>query len=123
MRRAAGLLALLLGGCGPDYGGLAIEVEGVALAGDFVESRRINLVLGHAVRVHARPRSLTSQVYEDPTRFDLISADTDIARTYRDPEDWRWVLVARSVGITCIEVRVDNAKQECVELTVQAEAG
>jgi len=123
MKRAAALLLATLCACAPDYGGLAIEVEGVALAGDYVESRRINLVLGHAVRVHARPRSLTSKVYEDPSRFELVSVDPDIARTYRDPEDWRWVLVARSTGITCIEVRIDNAKQECIEFTVKAEAG
>lgn len=123
MTRRAVVLALSLTGCAPDYGGLAIEVDGATLAGDFVEPRRINLVLGHVVRVHARPRSLSSQVYEDPSRFELGSADLDIARTYRDPEDWRWVLVARSVGVTCIEVRVDDAKQECIELSVEADAG
>ncbi len=116
-------LGLASTACAPDYGGLAIEIEGVALAGDFVEPRRVSLVLGHVVRVHARPRSLTSNVYEDPGRFELAPADPEIARIYRDPEDWRWVLVARAVGTTCIEVQIDNRKQECVEFTVQAEAG
>ena len=123
MKRIGLLLAATLMGCAPDYGGLAMEVEGVALAGDFVEPHRISLVLGHVVRVHARPRSLSSQVYEAPSRFELVASDPDIARTYRDPEDWRWVLVARDVGTTCIEVRIDDAKQDCVEITVQAEAG
>ena len=123
MRRSVALLAFVLSACGPDYGGLAIEVEGVALPGDVVDSRRVGLVLGHVVRVHARPRSLSSQVYEDPNRFDLASADEDIGRVYRDAEDWRWVIVARSVGTTCIEVRIDGRKEECVELTVEAEAG
>ena len=124
MRRLGSLLLVAnITACAPDYGGLAIEVEGVALAGDYVESHRVSLVLGHVVRVHARPRSLSSQVYEAPSRFELVSSDPDIARTYRDPDDWRWVLVARDVGTTCIEVRIDNEKQECVEITVQAEAG
>lgn len=122
MKRAA-LFVLALAGCGPDYGGLAIEVEGVALPGDVVDSHRVSLVLGHVVRVHARPRSLTSQVYEDPNRFDLASADEDIGRVYRDADNWRWVIVARSVGTTCVEVRIDGRKEECVELTVEAEAG
>lgn len=120
---SAAVLALALPGCAPDYGGLAIEIEGAALAGDYVEPKRLSLVLGHVVRVHARPRSLTSKVFEDPNRFELVSADPEIARTYRDPEDWRWVLVARSVGTTCIEVLVDNITQECVEITIQTEAG
>jgi hypothetical protein len=122
LKRAA-LFVLALAGCGPDYGGLAIEVEGVALPGDVVDSHRVSLVLGHVVRVHARPRSLTSQVYEDPNRFDLASADEDIGRVYRDADNWRWVIVARSVGTTCVEVRIDGRKEECVELTVEAEAG
>lgn len=123
MRRLGAVLALMLTACAPDYGGLAIEIEGVALAGDYVESRRINLVLGHVIRVHARPRSLTSQVYEDPGRFELLSASPDVARVYRDPEDWRWVLVGRGGGNTCIEVRIDGKREECLEIRVQAEAG
>ncbi len=123
MRRLAVGVALLLTACAPDYGGLALEIEGVALAGDYVESRRVNLVLGHVVRVHARPRSLTSKVYEDPTRFEMVSAAPEIARVYRDAEDWRWVLVGRSVGETCIEVRIDGNREECLEIQVQAEAG
>lgn len=123
MRRIAAVLALMLTACAPDYGGLAIEIEGVALAGNYVESRKINLVLGHVVRVHARPRSLTSQVYEDPGRFELVSASRDVARVYRDAEDWRWVLVGRADGTTCIEVRIDGKKEECLEIRVQAEAG
>ena len=123
MKRFALLLVAALFGCGPDYGGLAIEVEGVALAGDYVEARRVSLVLGHVVRVHARPRSLSSRVYEDASRFELVPSDPSIARAYRDPEDWRWVLVARDVGTTCIEVRIDDEKQECLEITIQAEAG
>lgn len=123
MRRFAAVLALMLTACAPDYGGLAIEIEGVALAGDYVESRRINLVLGHVVRVHARPRSLTSQVYEDPGRFEMVSASPEVARVYRDAEDWRWVLVGRADGNTCIEVRIDGKQEECLEIRVQAEAG
>ncbi|MCR9162800.1 MAG: hypothetical protein ACE37F_02465 [Nannocystaceae bacterium] len=123
MRRAGALLALCLAACGPDYGGLAIEVEGAALPGDAVEPRRVSLVLGHVVRVHARPRSLSAQVYEDPKRFDLASADETIGRVYRDAEDWRWVIVARSVGTTCLEVLIDGRREECVELEVEAEAG
>ena len=123
MRRLVAAVALMLTACAPDYGGLAIEIEGVALAGDYVESRRINLVLGHVVRVHARPRSLTSKVYEDSGRFEMVSASPDIARVYRDPEDWRWVIVGRSDGETCIEVRIDGKREECLEIQVQAEAG
>jgi len=123
MRRLGAVLALMLTACAPDYGGLAIEIEGVALSGDYVESRGINLVLGHVIRVHARPRSLTSQVYEDPGRFELGSASPEVARVYRDPEDWRWVLVGRSSGDTCIEVRIDGKREECLEIRVQAEAG
>ncbi len=123
MRRLAAVVALMLTACAPDYGGLAIEIEGVALAGDYVESRRINLVLGHVIRVHARPRSLTSQVYEDPGRFELATAAPDLVRVYRDAEDWRWVLVGRGSGNTCIEVRIDGKREECLEIRVQAEAG
>ena len=123
MKRLVAGVALLLTACAPDYGGLAIEIEGVALAGDYVESRRVNLVLGHVVRVHARPRSLTSQVYENPARFELVSAAPEVARVYRDAEDWRWVLVGRQQGDTCIEVRIDGKEQECLEIRVQAEAG
>jgi hypothetical protein len=123
MRRLAVGVALLLTACAPDYGGLALEIEGVALAGDYVESRRVQLGLGHVVRVHARPRSLTSKVYEDPARFEMVSAAPEIARVYRDAEDWRWVLVGRSVGETCIEVRIDGNREECLEIQVQAEAG
>lgn len=123
MRCLAAVVALMLTACAPDYGGLAIEIEGVALAGDHVESRQINLVLGHVVRVHARPRSLTSKVYEDPARFELGSASPDVARVYRDREDWRWVLVGRGVGNTCIEVRIDGKRAECLEIRVRAEAG
>ena len=117
------MCALLAAGCGPDYGGLAIEIEGSSLAGDFVQARRMNLVLGHVVRVHARPRSLTSAVYEDAARFELSSADATIVRIFGDPQEWRWVIVARQTGVSCIEVLIDGKVEECVEVKIAAEAG
>ncbi|MEM6292450.1 MAG: hypothetical protein AAGA54_14340 [Myxococcota bacterium] len=118
MKRLVLLAAVLLGGCSPDYGGLAIEAEGTLLSGTTVSSRRLNIVLGHALRVHARPRSLTSQVYEDASRVELVSAEDSIVRVYRDQEDWRWVFVGRGVGTTCIEVLIDGSVEECVEVVV-----
>lgn len=123
MKRWMLAATLLLGACGPDYGGLAVEVEGTTLPGNYVEPHRMSLVVGHVVRVHVRPRSLSSRSYESPSRFELSSADPDVARVYRDPEDWRWVLVGRSVGTTCVEVFIDGRKEDCVELVVQMEAG
>lgn len=123
MKRGLIAGALMLAGCGADYGGLAIEIEGSTLAGDYVESRRMNLVLGHVVRVHARPRSLSAVVYEDSARFELSPADPTIVRTYRDPEEWRWVIVARGVGTSCIEVVIDGKVEECIEVNIGAEAG
>lgn len=123
MKRWALFVVALAVGCAPDYGGLAVEIEGVSLAGDYVDARRVNLVVGHVVRIHARPRSLTSKSYENPDRFELAPANPDILRTYRDAEDWRWVLVARATGTTCVEVRIDGREEECIEVSIQAEAG
>ncbi len=118
MKRLLLLAALLVAGCSPDYGGLAIEAEGTLLSGTTVSSRRLNIVLGHALRVHARPRSLTSQVYENSSRVELRSAEDSIVRVFRDPEQWRWVFVGRAAGTTCIEVLIDGDVEECIEVVV-----
>lgn len=113
---------LMVTACKADYGGLAIEVDGSALPGDDIESTRLRIVRGHAVRVHARPRSLSAETYDDSRRVQLHAASDDVARVYRDPDVWRWVIVGRAVGQTCIEVIIDGAVEECIEITVRAEA-
>ena len=121
-RRLATMLlpgVLALGGCGSQYADLEVRIEGAAPSGSVVRFDQVRMEEGVALRVHARPRSGTPQEFEDPDAVDLRAMDPEVLQAFRDAEDdWRWVLVARGAGETCLEVIVEGVVEDCIPTTV-----
>gem|GEM_PF-2015591 len=112
---AAGLAC---SGCA-DYSGLAFEADGPVPEGAALEADRIVLQTGATLRILARPKSRTSVVYEDPAALELFPVEPDIVSAFPDAVDpWRWILVARASGETCLEVVVEESLEDCLPVFV-----
>ncbi len=122
-RAVAVVVVSLLGGCGPDYGGLEVQPEGTVLPGDSADSSQFRIAVGHALRFHARPRSHSSASFEDAHAVELRPANPDLARVFRDPDDWHWVVVGRAFGRTCVEVVVGGKVEACIDAFIRSETG
>lgn len=117
---AVGLLtAVATTGCSSQYADLEVRIEGAAPDGSVVRHDQVRLEEGVALRVHARPRSASPQEYEEPDAVELRGLDAEILQAFRDAEeDWRWVLVARGAGETCLEVIVEGVVEDCIPAKV-----
>ena len=113
--RACLVTVLLVGtACSTDYAGLEIVADDELGPGTVVDLRRVQIPEGRAIRVHARPRSSTARTFDDPEELLLRAENPDILRVFSDPEDWRWVLVGRATGPTCIEVVLGGVVEDCI---------
>jgi hypothetical protein len=120
MKLRACLVAALFAGtsCSTDYAGLEILADDELEPGTVIDLRRVQLPEGRAIRVHARPRSSTARVFDDPEELLLRAENPEVLRIFGDPEDWRWVLVGRAAGRTCIEVVLGGVVEDCIEARV-----
>ena len=121
MRRAAPMLALLLGtvalgGCKPHYDGLQIRFL-------FGEGRhahdRIEVVEGQAVVVEVEP--LSDNPYEDYEAFDLVELESfneDTLLVAPATEYDQFVLAGAGLGETVIRVRVNGEQVDALDAAV-----
>ena len=112
------LLAGLLIGCAPDYAGLEVDVESDLSGEGRVSDGEIQLTLGNAVLIRARPRSANHLAFDEPNEAELRTVHDDVLRVYPTEQDWRWILVARGEGRTCLEVVIAGIPQDCIESRV-----
>jgi hypothetical protein len=115
------LLGLLATACVDDhpiYDGVAFEVESAPPSPVSVESDRIELVVGVAVRVYAEPISRSDVEYRNRDAFSLRSEDPDILEVYNTDDERTFVLVGVAEGRTCLEVRVNRRERECIDVRV-----
>jgi hypothetical protein len=116
--RAWLLPALLASACGPDYAGLEIEIEADLSGGGVVTDDGIELALGSAVTIRARPRSRNHAAFDEPNEAELRSSHDGVMRVYATEESWRWILTARDEGQACLEVVLDGIVEDCIETRV-----
>jgi hypothetical protein len=112
------LVGLVLAGCAPDYAGLEVEIESDLSGDGRVSDAQIQLTLGSAVMIRARPRSANHLTFDEPNEAELRPVHDDLMRVYPAEEDWRWILVARGEGKTCLEVVVSGIREDCIDTRV-----
>jgi len=118
-RISCALAALVLSACVRDekYDGLAFDVQSSPPVPVSVESDRIELVAGIAVKVAVKPAS-SGRSYSSSDQVNLRADDSDIFEVY-DSEDAReFVLVGLREGESCLEVRINLRMEECIEVRV-----
>jgi hypothetical protein len=113
---ACSVLAL---GCddGPHYAGLTFESQSSPPVPVSIESDRIEIPAGIAVKVKATPESSGSQ-YKESAPLSLRADDDDLFAVYATEQDHEFVFVGLREGETCLEVRVNRKEMECIEVEV-----
>lgn len=115
------LLGLFAAACADDhpiYDGVEFEVESAPPSPVSIESDRIELVVGVAVKVSAEPISRSDVDYRDRDAFALRSDNPDILEVYNTETDRTFVLVGVAEGRTCLEVKVNRRERECIDVRV-----
>jgi hypothetical protein len=113
-------LGLLLWACEDDqprYTGLELDAlssppESVGLTVD-----RIEIPAGIAVQVKATIHS-TGQNYHADDLLVLRSDDDDVLTVYATESAREYVLVGVHPGATCLNVKINRAEKECIEVRV-----
>lgn len=101
-----------------DYGGLAWDADGPVPDGAALEPDRIVLPVGTTLRIVARPKSRTSVAYDDPEGLELVAVDPEIVSVLPDAvEPWRWVLIGRARGDSCLDIVVDGELEDCLPVS------
>lgn len=118
---ALAAMLLSLGACQPQYAGLSIEPVSTPPTTVTVRPHLIELPVGVAVVIAVRPRSSSSEFYSSSTRVDLVSLDRSVFNTQRREDPREFVLVGVAPGETCVEVRIDGAPEECIDVVVRAQ--
>lgn len=113
------LAALTLMACVRDekYDGLAFDIESSPPVPVSIESDRIDLIAGIAVKIEVAPRS-AGRSYSSKDQVNLRADDSDIFEVYGAENPREFVLVGLREGETCLEVRINRRLEECIEVRV-----
>jgi hypothetical protein len=115
------LLAFACAGCDDDeprYAGLSFDVQSAPPTPVSVESDRIELIAGLAVKVGVDPLSTSETDYEKHDVVTLRSDAADLLAVYGTQDAREFVLVGLREGDTCLQVRINRVEQECIEVTI-----
>jgi hypothetical protein len=82
-----------------------------------VESDRIELVAGVAVKVAVAPRS-TGKDYSSHDVLSLRAGDDEVLGLYAGEGEREYVLVGVRAGETCLEVKINRHDEECIQVRV-----
>jgi|SRR5688572_29443853 len=120
MRR--GSLLLLAGLCvacneGPHYVGVSFEPQSAPPVPVSFESDRIEIPVGIAVQVEARPES-SGEAYDKHDQLLLRADDEDLLGVYATENERQFVFVGLRQGETCLEVRLNRSERECIDVRV-----
>jgi hypothetical protein len=99
------------------YDGLSFDVQSAPPVPVSVESDRIELVAGIAVKVSVKPES-DGRSYSSKDAVTLRAEDSAIFEVYSSEDAREFVLVGLREGNTCLEVRINRREEECIEVRV-----
>jgi hypothetical protein len=115
------MLALsICAGCAddnPEYVGLSFDVQSAPPVPVSVESDRIELIAGLAVKVGVEPIS-SGRDYHDDDLLVLRSDDSDVLAVYAGEDAREFVLVGLREGETCLHVKLNRVERECIEVQI-----
>jgi hypothetical protein len=113
------LAALTLAACLRDekYDGLSFDVQSSPPVPVSVESDRIELIVGIAVKIEVSPRS-AGRSYSSRDQVELRADDSDLFEVYGAEESREFVLVGLREGESCLEVNINGRMEECIEVRV-----
>ena len=120
MRRWSVLLfAGLCAACneGPHYVGVSFEPKSAPPVPVSFESDRIEIPVGIAVQVEARPES-SGEAYDKNDQLLLRADDEDLLGVYATENERQFVFVGLREGNTCLEVRLNRSERECIDVRV-----
>jgi hypothetical protein len=83
-----------------------------------VESDRIELVAGLAVKVGVDPISAGEGDYSGRDLVALRAEDTDLLAVYAAEDAREFVLVGLREGDTCLQVKINRQERECIDVTI-----
>lgn len=115
------LLACVCAGCdddNPHYAGLSFDVQSAPPIPVSVESDRIELIAGLAVKVGVEPLSSSGTDYQARDLVTLRADDADLLAVYGTEDAREFVLVGLREGDTCLQVRIDRVERECIEVRI-----
>jgi hypothetical protein len=113
------LAALTLMACVRDekYDGLSFDVQSSPPVPVSVESDRIELIVGIAVKIEVSPRS-AGRSYSSRDQVDLRADDNDLFEVYGAEDPREFVLVGLREGESCLEVNINGRMEECIEVRI-----
>jgi hypothetical protein len=116
---AIALALLALAACIRDekYDGVSFEIESSPPLPVSVESDRIELVAGIAVKVAVQPHS-SGRSYSSNDLVALRADDDSIFEVYGTQDAREFVLLGLREGESCLDVRVNRRQEECIEVRV-----
>jgi hypothetical protein len=121
MKRWSLLLAFaaLALGCAPgtDYDGLSFDPQSSPPVPVSFESDRIEIPVGIAVKVKAKPHS-DGRDYESDDLLSLRPDDEEVLAVYNTSDARSFVFVGLREGKTCVQVRINRHEQECIDVRV-----
>jgi hypothetical protein len=121
MRRTILLVTMVLAGACADerkeYAGLELDVISASPTPPSVQPDAITLVAGQAVLVAATPLS-SGRDYDDGDQLTLTPDDGDVFDVYAGTEQREFVLVGLRPGRSCLEVRVQRRREDCIDVRV-----
>lgn len=121
MKRLLPLFTLLAASaCGPHYDGLELTLFTEPPVPVRISSDEVEMPVGIAVAVDAKPLSSARFGYYEDDPFELTSQDPGILRIEHTETGRRFVFIAVSPGETCIDVEVVREDQGCIPATVLA---
>ena len=82
-----------------------------------IESDRIEIPVGIAVKVKATPESTGSE-FKERTLLTLRAEDDDLLAVYATENEREFVFVGLREGDTCLEVRLNRTERECIDVEV-----
>lgn len=115
------LCALSVAACTKDekYEGLAFEMQSAPPIPVSIESDRIELVAGVAVKVRAKPLS-EGRAYTKDDLLSLRADDENVFQVYGAVDPREFVLVGLREGRSCLQVSVKRIDEECIDVRVSA---
>jgi hypothetical protein len=115
------LSALACTGCdddSPRYAGLSFDVQSAPPVPVSVESDRIELVTGLAVKVGVDPISAGEGDYSGRDLVALRAQDGDLLAVYATEDAREFVLVGLREGDTCLQVKINRQERECIDVRI-----
>ena len=118
--RAALLAALASAACddSPRYAGLEFDVQSAPPSPVSVESDRIELSAGLAVKVGVDPISAGGAEFTRRDKLALRADDEDVLAVYATEDAREFVLVGLREGETCLQVRINRQERECIDVRI-----